>query len=135
MNTHMHFMEAFTTYVRAGAGLRARERLSELVAIESQAVIRHEWVAGTDRHRLDWTPVLETSGPGATRVSLRAATFRTSLDIVHDALESVATNITSLNLSGAQTFLVLDIPNLALTPAVRLAGSDVVAGATFLTDT
>jgi mannose/cellobiose epimerase-like protein (N-acyl-D-glucosamine 2-epimerase family) len=69
MNTHMHLMEAFTTYVRAGAGLRARERLSELVAIESQAVIRHEWMAGTDRHRADWTPVLETSGPGATRVS------------------------------------------------------------------
>jgi mannobiose 2-epimerase len=69
MNTHMHLMEAFTTYVRAGAGSRARERLSELVGIESQAVIRHEWMAGTDRHRPDWTPVLEASGPGATRVS------------------------------------------------------------------
>jgi mannobiose 2-epimerase len=68
MNTHMHLMEAFTTYVRAGAGTRARERLSELVAIESQAVIRHQWMAGTDRHHADWTPALETAGPG-TRVS------------------------------------------------------------------
>lgn len=69
MNTHMHLMEAFTTYVRAGAGAVARERLAELVAIESHAVIRRQWMAGTDRHRRDWTPVLEDSGPGATRVS------------------------------------------------------------------
>lgn len=69
MNTHMHLMEAFTTYVRAGGGLRARERLAELVAIESHAVIRHQWMAGTDRHRADWTPVIEDSGAGATRVS------------------------------------------------------------------
>jgi mannose/cellobiose epimerase-like protein (N-acyl-D-glucosamine 2-epimerase family) len=69
MNTHMHLMEAFTTYVRAGGGTRARERLAELIAIESHAVIRHEWMAGTDRHRRDWTPVLETAGPAATRIS------------------------------------------------------------------
>ncbi|MGH9373083.1 MAG: AGE family epimerase/isomerase [Vicinamibacterales bacterium] len=69
MNTHMHLMEAFTTYVRTGAPPRARERLTELVAIESQAVIRPGWVAGTDRHRRDWTPVLEAHGSAATRVS------------------------------------------------------------------
>ena len=77
MNTHMHLMEALTTYVRAGAGHRARERLAELVAIESQAVIRHRWMAGTDRHQRDWTPVLETTGPSATR-SRTATTSRTS---------------------------------------------------------
>ena len=71
MNTHMHLMEALTTYVRAGAGHRARERLAELIAIESQAVIRHRWMAGTDRHQRDWTPVIETTGPGATRISVR----------------------------------------------------------------
>ncbi len=59
MNTHLHLLEAFTTYVRAGAPPRARERLAELVAIESQAVIRKGWVAATDRHRRDWTPVLD----------------------------------------------------------------------------
>ena len=69
MNTHMHLMEALTTYVRAGAGHRARERLAELIAIESQAVIRHGWMAGTDRHQRDWTPVIETTGPAATRIS------------------------------------------------------------------
>ncbi len=66
MNTHLHLLEALTTYVRAGAPPRARERLAELVAIESQAVVRKGWVASTDRHRRDWTPVLDES---AARVS------------------------------------------------------------------
>jgi mannobiose 2-epimerase len=65
MNTHLHLLEAFTTYVRAGAPLRARERLAELVAIETHAVVRKGWVASTDRHRRDWTPVLDET----TRVS------------------------------------------------------------------
>ncbi len=66
MNTHLHLLEAFTTYVRAGAPPLARERLAELAAIESQAVVRKGWVASTDRHRRDWTPVLDDP---ATRVS------------------------------------------------------------------
>ena len=40
-------------------------------------------------------------------------TGATSLAIVEAALESVATNIQSLWLSGARTFLILNIPNLA----------------------
>jgi cellobiose epimerase len=66
MNTHLHLLEAFTTYVRAGAPPRVRERLAELVAIESQAVIRRGWMASTDRHRRDWSPVLDDP---TTRVS------------------------------------------------------------------
>ena len=61
MNTHLHLMEALTTYVRAGAPPLARTRLAELVAIQSQAVIRKPWMASTDRHRRDWTPVLDES--------------------------------------------------------------------------
>ncbi len=60
-------------------------------------------------------------------------TGATSQAILADALGSVATNIQSLWLSGARTFLVLNIPNLALTPAVRAAGPAAEAGATFLT--
>ena len=56
-----------------------------------------------------------------------------SVAIVQEALGSVATNIQSLFISGARTFLVLNIPNLALTPAVRAAGPAAVTGATFLT--
>jgi cellobiose epimerase len=66
MNTHLHLMEALTTYHRAKPTPLARQRLQELVAIESQAVVRHGWVACTDRHRLDWTPILDGE---ASRVS------------------------------------------------------------------
>jgi mannobiose 2-epimerase len=62
MNTHMHVMEALACYVRAGAPPRARERLEEIVAILSQTVIRKHpngATAGTDRHRRDWTPLLD----------------------------------------------------------------------------
>ena len=61
-------------------------------------------------------------------------TGATSQAIVGQALGSVATNIQSLWLSGARTFLVLNIPNLALTPAVRAAGPAAEAGAAFLTN-
>jgi outer membrane lipase/esterase len=61
-------------------------------------------------------------------------TGATSQAIVAEAVGSVATSIQSLWLSGARTFLVLNIPNLALTPAVRAAGPAAIAGATFLTN-
>jgi mannobiose 2-epimerase len=66
MNTHLHLMEALTTYVRAGGRALARERLTELVAIETQAVVRKGWVACTDRYQRDWTPILDHA---ASRVS------------------------------------------------------------------
>ena len=61
-------------------------------------------------------------------------TGATSQAILEEALGSVATNIQSLWLSGARNFLVLNIPNLALTPAVRAAGPAAEAGATFFTN-
>ena len=59
MNTHLHLMEALSTFVRAGGDDRARLRLVELIAIQSHAVIRREMGAGTDQHRADWTPLLD----------------------------------------------------------------------------
>jgi mannobiose 2-epimerase len=59
MNTHLHLLEALTTYVQAGAGALARRRLAELIAIETQAVVRSGWVACTDRYRSDWRPILD----------------------------------------------------------------------------
>jgi mannobiose 2-epimerase len=66
MNTHLHLLEAYTTLLRASASPAVRERLLELVAIETHGVVRAGWVASTDRHRQDWTPVLEGD---AARVS------------------------------------------------------------------
>jgi len=62
MNTHLHLMEAMTSFYRASALPLARERLIELITIEGSAVVRHAYGACSDRHRPDWTPVLD--GPG-----------------------------------------------------------------------
>ena len=57
MNTHLHLMEAFTTYYRATRRPMARQRLIELVAIESNAVVRKQIGACTDKYHLDWIPL------------------------------------------------------------------------------
>jgi len=68
MNTHLHLLEAMTTFYRARASTElsrmsrlplARERLIELINIESNAVVRKGLGACTDKYERDWTPRLE----------------------------------------------------------------------------
>ena len=59
MNTHLHLMEAVAEYYRASHDARARERLHELVAIESNSVVRKDLSACTDPYGADWTPILD----------------------------------------------------------------------------
>lgn len=64
MNTHLHLLEAMTTFYRASSPLRAklplaRERLLELINIQSNAVVRKNLGACTDKYERDWTPRLE----------------------------------------------------------------------------
>jgi mannobiose 2-epimerase len=59
MNTHLHLMEALSTFYRATRLPLARERLLELIAIESNSVVRKGIGACTDKYRRDWTPILE----------------------------------------------------------------------------
>jgi len=66
MNTHLHLLEAFTSYYRASKLPLVRERLLELITIETNTVVRKDLGACTDRYRPDWTPILD--GPFA-RVS------------------------------------------------------------------
>ena len=47
----------------------------------------------------------------------------TSAAIIGDALTSLANNVVALYGAGARKFLVLGVPNLAITPAVRALGS------------
>jgi mannobiose 2-epimerase len=61
MNTHLHLMEAMTTYYRASRLPLARERLLELIGIESNTVVRKDLGACTDKYQEDWTPMLEGS--------------------------------------------------------------------------
>lgn len=57
MNTHLHLMEAFTTYYRATNEPLARERLIELVRIESNTVVRKWLGACTDKFTHSWKPL------------------------------------------------------------------------------
>ena len=57
MNTHLHLMEAVTTYYDLTREPLARERLLELIAIQTSAVVRKSVGACTDKHRRDWTPL------------------------------------------------------------------------------
>lgn len=59
MNTHLHLLEAMTTFYRASKLPLARERLLELIHIESNAVVRKQLGACTDKYERDWTPRLE----------------------------------------------------------------------------
>ncbi len=59
MNTHLHLLEAMTTFYRASKLPLARERLLELINIESNAVVRKGLGACTDKYQRDWTPRLE----------------------------------------------------------------------------
>ncbi|HET8549438.1 MAG TPA: AGE family epimerase/isomerase [Bryobacteraceae bacterium] len=59
MNTHLHLLEAMATWVRASGSPVARERLRELIDIESNSVVRKRLVACTDRYERNWTPRLQ----------------------------------------------------------------------------
>lgn len=59
MNTHLHLLEAFTTFYRATGHKTARERLHELLDILTNTVVRKDLTACTDKYNPDWTPRLD----------------------------------------------------------------------------
>lgn len=59
MNTHLHLLEAMTTFYRASGSPLARERLLELINIESNTVVRKTFGACTDKYDQDWTVRLD----------------------------------------------------------------------------
>lgn len=66
MNTHLHLMEALSVFYRADRSPRVAQRLTELIAIQSNAVVRKTVGACTDRYRRDWTPILDGDGARAS---------------------------------------------------------------------
>ncbi|MFH1719948.1 MAG: AGE family epimerase/isomerase [Planctomycetota bacterium] len=66
MNTHLHLLEAMTTFYRASKLPLARQRLLELINIEANSVVRKNLGACTDKYERDWTPRLDG---GYARVS------------------------------------------------------------------
>ncbi|MFB6113656.1 MAG: AGE family epimerase/isomerase [Halodesulfurarchaeum sp.] len=59
MNTHLHLMEAFTTYYDVFGTDLGRERLQELLTINTNTVVRKRLGACTDKYEPDWTPKLD----------------------------------------------------------------------------
>ena len=59
MNTHLHLMEAMTTFYGVSKLPLARERLLELITIQSNTVVRKGLGACTDTYERDWTPRLD----------------------------------------------------------------------------
>lgn len=59
MNTHLHLMEAMTTFQQASRVPAAGERLRELIDIQSNSVVRKDLGGCTDKYARDWTPQLE----------------------------------------------------------------------------
>jgi mannose/cellobiose epimerase-like protein (N-acyl-D-glucosamine 2-epimerase family) len=57
MNTHLHLMEPFTTYYEVTGDDLVRRRLVELIFVQSNAVLRKDLGACTDRYERDWTPL------------------------------------------------------------------------------
>ena len=66
MNAHLHALEAVTRYYRVSGDPAARERLAELILIQSNAVVRKDIGVCTDAHQRDWTAL---RGPAHERVS------------------------------------------------------------------
>lgn len=59
MNTHLHLMEAFTTFYEATGHDLAGKRLSELLTINTNTVVRKQLGACTDKYAPDWQPLLD----------------------------------------------------------------------------
>lgn len=57
LNTHLHLMEAMKIYYLATKDAIARERLIELIFIQSNTVLRKTVGACTDQYQQDWTPI------------------------------------------------------------------------------
>ena len=61
MNTHLHLLEAVTTFYRASKMPLARARLLELINVESNAVVRKNLGACTDKYDRNWTVRLDSN--------------------------------------------------------------------------
>jgi mannobiose 2-epimerase len=66
MNTHLHLMEALTALYHADPSPIVALRLSELITIQSSAVVRKAIGACTDQYAADWTPKLDGAAARAS---------------------------------------------------------------------
>jgi mannobiose 2-epimerase len=117
MNTHLHILEALTTYYRASKLPLARERLLELIEIQSETVVRKNLGACTDKYARNWEPDLND---GYARVSYG-----------HD-LENVWLLNDACDAAGISNYPLLDTYKSLYNYSVRY-GFDVAQGGFFYT--
>ncbi|MEX0806579.1 MAG: AGE family epimerase/isomerase [Candidatus Binatia bacterium] len=58
MNTHLHLLEAVTSFFYFSRVPVVKERLTELIFVLSNTVVRQSIGACTDQHRKDWMPLV-----------------------------------------------------------------------------
>jgi mannobiose 2-epimerase len=104
MNTHLHLIEAITTFYLLTKDPLAKERLSELILVQSNSVLRKTLGACTDQYQRDWTPL---QGPPYDRVSYG-----------HD-LENVWLLIEACKALGLSHTLLLDLYRTLFRYALR----------------
>lgn len=104
MNTHLHLLEALTTFYRASRLPLARERLLELIAIESNTVVRKDLGACTDKYERNWTPRLQGD---YARVSYG-----------HD-LENIWLLVDACDAAGVSNFPLLDLYRMLFDYSLR----------------
>lgn len=104
MNTHLHLMEAITAYYLLTKDEIARERLIELIFVQSNAVVRKTVGTCTDKHQRNWTPL---QGPGEDHISYG-----------HD-LENVWLLIEACNAAELSNGPLLDLCRTLFSQAIR----------------
>ncbi len=57
MNTHLHLLEAITRFCKFSEDVLARERLIELILVNSNSVVRKDMGACTDKYLENWRPL------------------------------------------------------------------------------
>lgn len=94
MNTHLHLLEAMTLYYRATKAAIVRDRLVELILINSNSVVRKRSGACSDRHLSNWEPL---KGARHERVSYG-----------HD-IENIWLLVKACEAAEISTYLLLDL--------------------------
>jgi mannobiose 2-epimerase len=113
MNTHLHLLEALTTFYRASKLPVARERLIELINIQSNAVVRKDVGACTDKYDRDWRPRLE---PQFARVSYG-----------HD-LENIWLLMDACDAAGISSYPLLDLYRTLFDYSLKFGYDDKAGG-------
>jgi outer membrane lipase/esterase len=126
---------AFTNYAVGRARARAQAPVFPHFDLATQvARYRGDFPAGAPANAVHILWIGSNDLSDALTASASDPSGATSIAIIKAALGSVAAGIQGLWQGGARDFLIVNLPDLALTPAVRAAGPQAQAAATLFTN-